>query len=152
EPIRETAPPLSPDQATAKLASGVPLLRGETLGLDTAAFEARWHKISDALQGQEQGAAARALADALRRDQLTPDSLVRDVLAGRAHEIHARADALGLDAGLTATVLRLTLFPVFAHLGAAMTPLREGTRWEAGYCPVCGSWPLLGEFRGLEQT
>src|SRR5262249_40774417 len=24
--------------------------------------------------------------------------------------------------------------------------------WEHGFCPNCGSWPLLGEFRGLEQT
>src|SRR5262249_45021716 len=31
-------------------------------------------------------------------------------------------------------------------------PLRAGRAWEPGYCPTCGSWPLLGEFRGLEQT
>ena len=29
---------------------------------------------------------------------------------------------------------------------------RAATRWEQGYCPTCGSWPLLGEYRGLEQT
>ena len=23
--------------------------------------------------------------------------------------------------------------------------------WTSGYCPVCGSFPRLGEFRGLEQ-
>src|SRR5262249_30321730 len=34
----------------------------------------------------------------------------------------------------------------------ALAPLREGTAWERGHCPTCGSWPLLGEFRGLEQT
>ena len=31
-------------------------------------------------------------------------------------------------------------------------PLRRQCAWDHGFCPVCGSWPLLGEFRGLEQT
>jgi FdhE protein len=30
--------------------------------------------------------------------------------------------------------------------------MRRESRWDHGYCPICGSWPLLGEFRGLEQT
>jgi FdhE protein len=29
--------------------------------------------------------------------------------------------------------------------------LRQGCPWHRGYCPTCGSWPLLGEARGLEQ-
>jgi FdhE protein len=33
----------------------------------------------------------------------------------------------------------------------ALAPLRQGIHWEQGFCPTCGSWPLLGEFRGLEQ-
>jgi FdhE protein len=34
----------------------------------------------------------------------------------------------------------------------ALSPLRQNQRWQQGYCPTCGSWPLLGEFRGLEQV
>ena len=33
-----------------------------------------------------------------------------------------------------------------------LAPLREGIVWESGHCPTCGSWPLLGEFRGLDQS
>src|SRR5207302_1109892 len=73
-------------------------------------------------------------------------------LAGRPEAIYARAETLDLDAGLTATVLRLTLFPVLTAVGAALALFRESTRWQEGCCPTCGSWPLLGEFRGLEQT
>src|SRR5262249_40832484 len=78
--------------------------------------------------------------------------MTQQILAGRPEEVHAQADALGLDAGLAAMVLRLTLFPVLTHVAAALAPLRRPAGWERGYCPTCGSWPLLGEFRGLEQA
>lgn len=151
-PPSETAPALEPDQAAAKLSSGVPLLRGESLTLDGAAFRRRWLHLCEAVQRHQGSTAAVALADALRRGTLDARELTQEVLAGRPETIHARADALGLDAGLTATVLRLTLFPMLVPMAAALAPLRERVRWEQGFCPTCGSWPLLGEFRGLEQT
>jgi FdhE protein len=49
-------------------------------------------------------------------------------------------------------VLRFALFPVLSRVNVALSPLRQNQRWEQGYCPTCGSWPLLGEFRGLEQV
>jgi FdhE protein len=66
--------------------------------------------------------------------------------------VRERAAALGLDPGLTTTLLRHVLFPTFTALETALAPLREGVAWERGYCPTCGGWPLLAEFRGLEQT
>ena len=52
---------------------------------------------------------------------------------------------------LTASVLSLTLFPVLAAIRAGLEPLLSAASWEEGYCPVCGCFPKLGEFRGLEQ-
>jgi FdhE protein len=152
EPPSETAPLLAPDLAAAKLAGGMPLLRGESLLVDAKALGRRWQRICAALPSQPGAEAARALADAIKRGRLEPAELLAALLAGRPEEVHGRADQLGLDAGLTATVLRLAVFPVLAQVGAALAPFRESVRWEAGYCPVCGSWPLLGEFRGLEQV
>jgi FdhE protein len=59
---------------------------------------------------------------------------------------------VGLSAELTVTVLRYLLFPTFTALEKQLGPLREGSAWRLGYCPTCGAWPLLGEYRGLEQT
>jgi FdhE protein len=151
EPIREMAPTLSPQQAAAKLADGVPLLRGETFSLDVQTFRQRWQHVCAVMQ-QQGTDAVQGLAEALRHDRLVPAELLGELLAGRPEAIHAQAEALSLDAGLMAIVLRLTLFPVLTSISAVLTPLREGLRWEQGYCPMCGSWPLLGEFRGLEQT
>lgn len=145
-------PPLALDHARAKLAGGLPLLRGETVHLDGRAFRQRWLHVCAAVERHQGGGTATALANHLRQGGLEPDELVRDVLAGRLQALHAQAEKLGLDSALLATVLRLTLVPALAPLDAALAPLRTGTAWERGYCPTCGSWPLLGEYRGLDQT
>jgi FdhE protein len=105
-----------------------------------------------AVQRRQMAEAAPALAAALRQGRLEPGYLVSVTLAGRPEAVHARADALDLDAGLTAAVLRLTLFPELCRLRRGFGPLLPESGWRQGYCPTCGSWPLLGEFRGLEQT
>jgi FdhE protein len=152
EPVQEAAPSLATDHAVAKLAAGIPLLRGEVFQLDVRGFRKRWQYVCSMVERHQGAAAAKALTEGLCRDRLVPAELLQAVLAGRPEDVHARVDALGLDAGLTATVLRLTMFPVLAQINSALAPLRAGVPWHHGYCPTCGSWPLLGEYRGLEQT
>jgi FdhE protein len=152
DPVEEQPPKLSAEMSAARLADGIPLLRGETLNLDSGAFRRRWQLVCTAVQRHQSPDAGTALAQAIEQEKLEPALLVASVLAGKPDEIHLRADALGLDAGLTTAVLGLVLFPALTRISVALTPLRKGTRWEQGYCPTCGSWPLLGEYRGLEQT
>jgi len=152
QPIWEAPRPLSDAEAAAKLAGGVPLLRGEAIALDARALRRRWLAVCTALQRHQGSDSAKALAHASRGRRLDLLSLAADALAGRPEQVHEQADRLGLDPSLAATVLRLSLFPVLAHWSSTLAPLRHGSAWEQGHCPTCGSWPLLGEFRGLEQT
>jgi FdhE protein len=152
DPVRETPPPLTVPQMEAKLAGGMPLLRGEPVVLDAVTFARRWQGICAAVHRRQGGEGATTLARALGPEGLEPTEMVQHVLAGRPEAVHARADALGLDAALTGTVLRWALFPVLAAFDIALKPRRQGIAWDHGLCPTCGSWPLLGEFRGLEQT
>lgn len=152
EPASDPLPTLPPETASAKLAGGVPLLRGESVQLDETGFRRRWQAVCAAVREHQNDDMGKALADALAAGRLVPQELLQAVLAGRPEGVHAQADALGLDAGLTASVLGLTLFPSLARMSQALAPLRHGASWQQGYCPTCGSWPLLGEFRGLEQT
>jgi FdhE protein len=151
EAVTEPPPTLTPEHAAAKLAGGVPLLRGEEAAPDAKALRRRWLEVCAAAGKHQDGDAAKALAAAVRDGRLDGRELLQHVLAGRPEEVHARAEALQLDAALAATTLRLALFPLLAHWAAAQAPLRQGVRWAHGCCPTCGSWPLLGEFRGLEQ-
>jgi FdhE protein len=152
ELTQEAVPVISPDHAAAKLAGGVPLLRGEKVVLDGKALKRRWQRICAAIQPHQPDDLALSLAESVRQGRLNLGELANSVLAGRPEDVHARAQALGLDAALIATVLRFTLMPALARLHARLEPVSTGCRWERGSCPTCGSWPLLGEYRGLEQT
>jgi len=153
EPPSSAVPlPIPHDRAAAKLASGVPLLRGESLSFDAKLLSRRWAEVCAIVGRHQPGDAAGQLAAAVKRGRLSVEDLAGAVLAGRAEDVSTRADALGLDAGLAATVLRFVLFPSLVSQNVTLAPLRSGTSWERGWCPTCGSWPLLGEFRGLEQV
>jgi FdhE protein len=150
EPIRVVVPSLTKEAAAEKLSAGVPLLRGEKLDIDWAAAQRRLQDVFGALS-ERQADAAAALARAVRSGQLAIAELAAAVLAGQPHLIHERAGALGLDVSLIVSVIPLVLFPVFVQLRVGLEPLLAAGHWEEGYCPVCGGYPKLGEFRGLEQ-
>jgi FdhE protein len=149
-PAPDAAPALAlePERARAKLEAGVPLLRGERLEVDTAAFRQRWLRGCAALGD----AVAADLADAVRAGRLGAAEMVAAVLVGRPEEVRERAERLGVDPGVTASLVRFSLFGLFTAVELSLAPLRGGVVWERGYCPTCGSWPLLGEFRGLDQS
>jgi formate dehydrogenase accessory protein FdhE len=147
EPVTEPALDVSPQEVRAKLGEAIPLLRDVALPIDERAFRKRWKSVCKALKQP----AADALADAVERQSFDLVALLAEVLSTGPDATATTAEALGLDGALTATVLRLTAFPSLAQMTRTFARLREGVVWELGYCPICGSWPLLGETRGLEQ-
>jgi FdhE protein len=149
EPVRVAVPSISKEAAAEKLNAGLPLLRGVRLDIDWPAAQRRLEGVVGALVDHGTDG-ARALARAVRSGRLAIAELASAALAGQPHIIHEHAGALGLDGTLTASVLPLTLFPVLVPIRVGLEPLAAG-RWKEGYCPVCGGFPKLGEFRGLEQ-
>ncbi len=145
-------PALDLTRAREKLASGVPLLRGEQTTIDIAAFRRRWQRACAALAATGGDTSVATLNEAMKDGRLDPTSLVEAVLAGRPEEARRQAEALQLDGELVPTLLRFALFPYLATVAAQLAALRDGGVWQSGYCPTCGSWPLLGEFRGLDQS
>jgi len=145
-------PVLKPAQVRAKLESGAPLLRGEQLKIDAKAVRKRWERACAALEALQPEGATADLAKAVQRGDVDPVALANAIVNGQPDEVRDRLEALHLDPTLAITLLRYSLFAVFSALSALLAPLREGTVWEHGFCPTCGSWPLLGEFRGLDQS
>jgi FdhE protein len=146
EPAEAVPVAIDTELARMKLAGGVPLLRDEQWPQDAKSFRQRWQRIANVIPGGE------PLSAGLKGDALAANELVAAVMNGEPARVHEWADVRGLDGGVTATVLRFTLFPSFVATAAALDALRTRASWEHGYCPICGSWPLLGEFRGLDQS
>lgn len=143
---------LSAERIGAKWNDGVPLLRGEDVRLDHTAFWRRWKTLCE-ITGQRAGKErTRPIAQAVQKSELQPQEMFAWLLAGQVATLHERSAALGLDVALTATILRWSLFPRLKQIQEQLTPSLPTVRWPHGYCPICGAWPALGEFRGLEQV
>jgi FdhE protein len=167
-------PAITPDKARAKLASGVPVLRGESVALDEDAVRRRWLRIAAAIERHQDANPGKALTNVVHHNKWNLQEIVTTILAGSSEALRTRAEMLGLDPELAGTVIRLSLVPSLANVHGQLLPLLQGAPraegegenvnhslppvlhetpgWERGYCPTCGSWPLLGEFRGLEQN
>ncbi len=146
-PATEKPMDLAADTVAARLAEGRPLLRGAQPALDVPALRQRWAGVCAALRQP----GATALAEAVRGGRLDPVALLQALLDGQPDAVAAQAEAVGGDGALTATVLRFAALPALASLTRHLGQSRQGLDWGRGYCPVCGSWPVLGETRGLEQ-
>src|SRR5438132_844893 len=102
-------PAMTEEQAHAKLADGVPLLREESVEIDYAAFRRRWLHVSAAVERHQSAAAGKALISIVHQNRWDPHAIVAAVLAGPATLLHAWADERDLDGSLTASVARLSL-------------------------------------------
>ena len=142
---------LSAERARDKLHSGVPLLRGERVPLDIASIRSLILDLCQAMQQAEaRSGSANVIATAIEQGALDVAALVAAVLDGQAPR--EQAAALEIDGELLGTLLRFSLFPALEQLAAQLAPLRTLAAWQPGYCPTCGSWPLLSEYRGLDQA
>jgi FdhE protein len=144
-------PSLTSERARAKLVSGEPLLRGESFFIDREALQKRLGVLCDAVEHHQGGEAGRTLRESLKAGKLDPAELLGNILAGRTDALAERAEALGLDPGLTGTLFRLLLIPVLSPVNASWEGLRQEMGWKSGSCPTCGSWPLLGEYHSPTQ-
>jgi formate dehydrogenase accessory protein FdhE len=143
----ETPLVISPEEAGAKLGAGVPLFRGRPFGIDEPALQRRWAAICASLR-QEQ---AEALTAAVLGEKIRPAALLDAVLSDGPEVLASSMESQVLDPALAATVLRMAVLPALAQITRGFAELRQRIAWDFGYCPNCGSWPLLGEARGLEQ-
>ena len=142
---------LGPAHAQAKREGGVPLLRGEPIVFEAAALRDQFVRLCGVMDDQGNQFAA-ALGRAAKAGVFPVAELAVEVIVGDPQKVVTRAADLDLDAGLAATLLRLTLFPILERLTSQVKPLIDSATWRRSYCPVCGSWPMLGEYRGLELT
>ena len=178
---QDRPPALTSEKVREKLAGGVPLLRGEPVTVDLEAVRRRWLQIAAAVERHQDADAGKAPANVIHQNRWNRQEIIEGVLSGTPDVVSARALSLGLDLELAGTVIRLSLLPSLANLHSHLMSLLQGTLragsisdralfpgpaeppregeasaeppfWQRGYCLTCGSWPLLGEFRGLEQT
>src|SRR6266511_1308215 len=74
-----------------------------------------------------------------------------DLLEAAIRQDDARIDALATgDPSLLRVVAQVAAVPLLRGCARAIGSEVSSAWWE-GYCPLCGAWPTLAEFRGLER-
>src|SRR5437879_4335737 len=131
---KDQPPAISPEQAQVKLSAGVPLLRGESVNVDLAAFRRRWLHVARAMERHQDAAAGKTLANVVHENRWNPQDVIAAVLASPSQLFHSWAEEWGLDSGLIGTVVRLSLFRSFANLQVQLLSLRSDSVWQRGYC------------------
>ena len=131
-----------------------PLLHGARISIDDRAVR-RWIRrvvqlaAAEANGGREEGGDAAALR---RVNVRRLDALL--LLEAAVSQDDARVDAIAAVAGAEPHALRvvaqMAALPLLQACGRALAGEVQPSWWE-GYCPVCGAWPTLAEFRGLER-
>src|SRR5205807_9292173 len=76
------------------------------------------------------------------------------LLAAAVCQDDARSDALAAAAGADAQAVRvvgqMAAVPLLQACARGLASQIPASWWE-GYCPVCGAWPVVAEYRGLER-
>ena len=80
----------------------------------------------------------------------TSTALLEAAIAQDEQRLDQLSEALGVEAAVLRVAAQFAALPLLqACRRAAEENARAG--WTMGYCPVCGAWPSLAEFRGLER-
>ena len=127
-----TGGPRAPDE---------PLLHGRVLVVDDRRLA---RLVRDLVETQGSLAGFRPSADAAVQ-------LLAAVLGPDRARLGGLATSAGVDPGALETVARLAAVPLLQSCGRLLRD-QVPRSWSNGYCPICGSWPLLAELRSLERT
>ena len=90
------------------------------------------------------------VADAATAGRIDPLSLFQAAVAQDVERLDGIARGAGDTRGILSGLAPLIAMPLLQACRRAWTNQTPET-WPHGYCPTCGSWPLLAESRGLEQ-
>jgi FdhE protein len=144
---------LPPRYVTTKLASGIPGLTGEPIQVPVETLRPTLVGLVRALAEGGGGEATLAIRSAIDEGRVDVAALLTLALRREQGTLRAFATKAGLGHDLLWLVLDLAVGP-FAHALLQIlfdqapndSSLRAALdRWSHGYCPLCGSWPVLVE-------
>jgi FdhE protein len=90
------------------------------------------------------------LAGLTNRRRIDPVVLLQAAVRQDDAAIDALATAGGADPQALRVAAQMTALPVLHACARALASAVAPSWWE-GYCPVCGAWPAVAEYTGLER-
>jgi FdhE protein len=126
-----------------------PLLHGRTLEVDAARIQRLVRRLALTTSAEE--AAGAASLRGYRPSTVEAMELVAAAVRQDLAEIGALAAAGGVDPGALMSLADLAALPPL-HSSGRLLAHHVPRFWPHGYCPICASWPIIAERRGLDRT
>ena len=143
---RPSVAPLDPQHNTARRQAELPLIQRDRLWVDWPATHGLFTELL-ALAPEANAQLARsaeAIMERYRSNNLDLETWGPLLLKDDSAAFERRAAESGLAADVLAFFLYHSLWPSAArHLEAAAPHLPAAEAWQKGYCPFCGSTPML---------
>ena len=148
--------PCNAVMAAAKLQRGIPALRGGPIDVPVAALAPSLDRFCRYLADWGAGDVARHVLETFESGRMSRASLLSASLARNQRAIRMGATQMGLSPDVVWLVGELATAPL-AHLiqarlfgpdeiSGSETLRSARAEWDRGYCPACGSWPMLAEY------
>jgi FdhE protein len=141
-------PPIDSDAVRAKWIRGVPAFRNQPIAIPRS-LEKALPELCRAMVDGGAGEAVEHVARALAEGEIDAGSLLRVSLARNEKAIRTSALHMGLSPDLVWLIGELGSSPLAYHFQKQLLSrhdLAEALKkWDRGYCPCCGSWPVFIE-------
>ena len=130
---------------------GVPALRSENLTIPGSLKEVL-PSIATILAEGGAGDSAQHIRDALLHGDIDAGSLLRVSAARDLKALRTSALHMGFSPDLLWLIGELGSAPLAHDLQQQIMQLVDPADWDRGYCPCCGSWPVLIEASAGSRT
>ncbi|MGH2499837.1 MAG: formate dehydrogenase accessory protein FdhE, partial [Candidatus Limnocylindria bacterium] len=148
----DVAVDLDGPSAARAIRDGTPLLGAGGLSVDTGEVLEELHRLAANLaETAELDTPAQRTARSLARAPLELGPLLQPLLSGDVRSLEHEAIRLQADPAAFTELCALAIQPALWEAAARLATLADVDRWERGYCPICGAWPVLAELVGSER-
>ena len=145
-------PEIGIDRAIIRAREGFPMLSRADFPIDSQLATLLFRSICRITKGENEKLKIEVenIQRALRRKRIDLEVCFKKALEGDHGYLSRTAEDVGIDPGVMNFLLHTTIKPLVEVVASHLKDMVDEDAWDRGYCPICGSQPLMGELRGEE--
>jgi FdhE protein len=150
--LKYRPPEISEDRARIRAREGFPMLSKGDFPIDPRLAGRLFRSICRIAKGENEKLKAEVgkIERALRGKKIDLETCLVKAVEGNRDYLSRIAVEMGIDQGVMNFLLHTTIKPFVEAFASHLRDMVDEDVWDKGYCPVCGSQPLMGELKGEE--
>jgi len=140
------------DRARIRMKEGFPMLSKGDFSIDPSLATRLFRSLCRIAKRENEKLRVEVekITKALRRKKIDLEACLIKAVEGDQDYLSGVATHVGVDQGVMNFLLHTTIKPFVEVVASHSRGKVDEDLWDKGYCPICGSQPLMGELRGEE--